>query len=76
MAILEKRFESGNPEFVVMYGRRRVGKTELAVHFLENRPGIYFLAEEKRYMDNLDAMKEIMADHLEDEEFKMIAFEN
>ena len=76
MAILEKRFESDNPEFIIMYGRRRVGKTELAVHFLENKQGIYFLSEEKRYMDNLGAMKEIMADHLKDEEFKMMAFEN
>ena len=41
--ILEERFISKKPEFIVMYGRRRVGKMDLAVHFIRNKPGIYFL---------------------------------
>ncbi len=58
---LEERFKSGKPEFVVVYGRRRVGKTELAAHFLGagSKRGIYFLSEEKRYEDNLNEMREI-----------------
>ncbi len=28
----------------MVYGRRRVGKTELAVHFMMGKPGIFFLA--------------------------------
>ncbi len=74
--ILEERFKSGNPEFLILYGRRRVGKTELAARFIRNKPSVYFLAEEKKYRDNLNEMKEITAEHLKDEEFKMISFEN
>lgn len=37
LEILEERFRSGKPEFIVIYGRRRVGKTELAVHFIKDK---------------------------------------
>lgn len=74
--ILKDRMYAPNPQFIMLYGRRRVGKTELVTRFIENKPAIYFLAEEKRYRDNLDEMKEIMSIHLKDEEFKMIKFEN
>lgn len=74
--VLEERFKVSKPEFVVVYGRRRVGKTELATHFLRDKPSIYFLAEEKKYEDNLSEMKDIMGDFLKDDEFKMIKFEN
>lgn len=74
--ILEEHFNSGKPELVIMYGRRRVGKTELAAHFIRKKPGIYFLAEEKRYADNLNEMKQVMAGFLKDNEFGMIGFEN
>ncbi len=76
LRVLEERFESGRPEFVVVYGRRRVGKTELVSHFLRGKQGIYFLSEEKRYEDNLNEMKGLMGDFLKDGEFKMIKFEN
>ncbi len=76
LEILEERFTGSKPEFLVMYGRRRVGKTELVTHFLNRRQGIYFLAEEKRYMDNLNDMKEVMSDFLMDDEFKIMGFKN
>jgi AAA+ ATPase superfamily predicted ATPase len=74
--MLEERFGSGAPEFIMIYGRRRVGKTELVSQFIKGKPCVYFLAEEKRYADNLDEMKGIMGDALKDEEFKLIRFEN
>ncbi|MEM2897121.1 MAG: ATP-binding protein, partial [Candidatus Bathyarchaeia archaeon] len=33
MKVLEERFNSDKPEFIVIYGRRRVGKTELIKNF-------------------------------------------
>lgn len=73
---LGERFKSGKPEFVMIYGRRRVGKTELAVHFIRNSPAVYFLAEEKKYQDNLNEMKNIAGGFLKDEEFRLIKFES
>ena len=43
--LLEKRFASGKAEFFVLYGRRRVGKTELLAHFCEGRRSIFFVAD-------------------------------
>ena len=33
LALLEKHYNSGHAELFVLYGRRRVGKTELLTHF-------------------------------------------
>lgn len=35
---------SQSGQFLVIYGKRRVGKTELVTHFLKNKPHIYYLA--------------------------------
>jgi len=42
---LNRRFESGKAEFLVFYGRRRVGKTELLSHFCREKRAIFFVAD-------------------------------
>lgn len=39
---LEKVYQSQEAEFVVLYGRRRIGKTFLIRQFFEKKPGIFF----------------------------------
>lgn len=39
--LLSKCLESGKPEFVVVYGRRRVGKTYLIKEYFNNRFAFY-----------------------------------
>jgi len=41
---LEKRYHSNDFELVLIYGRRRVGKTELIKKFIEDKPSIYCLS--------------------------------
>lgn len=41
LKLLEALYESGNPEFLAVYGRRRIGKTYLIRHFFKNK-GLYF----------------------------------
>lgn len=43
VAILEKCFTSNSPEFLAIYGRRRVGKTFLIRSFFEKKKNIIFL---------------------------------
>ena len=59
LKILEERYKSNKPEFLIIYGRRRIGKTELVLKFIKNKPNIYFLAEEKRDIDNRKEMQNI-----------------
>lgn len=42
---LQRAYRSGVSELLVVYGRRRVGKTELLLHSLRDRPGIYFMGK-------------------------------
>ncbi len=44
LAFLETTWRSERAEFIVVYGRRRVGKTALLRAFCENRPGVFWVA--------------------------------
>jgi uncharacterized protein len=46
LAALERMWNSRTAEFFVLYGRRRVGKTELLLRFCKNKRSIYFLASQ------------------------------
>ncbi|MDM7987962.1 MAG: ATP-binding protein, partial [Smithella sp.] len=45
LELLEKRYASGKAEFFVLYGRRRVGKTELLARFCEGKHSIFFVSD-------------------------------
>ena len=44
LASLEAHHRSGRAELFVLYGRRRVGKTELLRHFCTDKPHLFFIA--------------------------------
>lgn len=44
MSQLNRLYESDQAEFYVLYGRRRVGKTELLREFCQEKPHIFFIA--------------------------------
>lgn len=45
LALLDAAHRSDRSAFIPIYGRRRVGKSELILHFLRDRSGIYFLGK-------------------------------
>lgn len=51
---LNKLYHSGKFEFVVIYGRRRVGKTALINHFIDDKQAIYFMGVESNAKQNLE----------------------
>lgn len=50
---LEARFSSGRKEFGVIYGRRRIGKSELIKHFLDGKRALMFQAKKDNSYGNL-----------------------
>ena len=42
---LGQAYDSGTSEFIVVYGRRRVGKTELLLQSIRDRPAIYYVGK-------------------------------
>ena len=51
--ILNSLYESNKFEYLVMYGRRRVGKTTLLLEFAKGKNSIFFPAQEKNDSLNL-----------------------
>lgn len=61
LSVLDKLYKSDKFEFVVIYGRRRVGKTALINHFVDGKESIYFMGVESNERQNLENLsKDIM----------------
>ncbi|TRM79886.1 ATPase, partial [Sulfolobus sp. D5] len=43
---IKKRLESKSLELIIVYGRRRIGKTSLILKAIEGYPSVYYLAVE------------------------------
>ncbi|WP_121743411.1 ATP-binding protein [Natronorubrum halophilum] len=66
LAALDTAFGSPDHEFYVVYGRRRVGKTELLKEFCTSRPHIYFLAAQEAEHRQREKFVEQVADGFSD----------
>jgi AAA+ ATPase superfamily predicted ATPase len=53
-------------QLIVLYGRRRVGKTELIKRFCENKEYIYFLADRRGTLLNAERFANLAAEHFGD----------
>lgn len=59
---LESMYQRNDFQFVVLYGRRRVGKTTLLTKFCENKKAIYFMATEGTAKENLEYLSNAIWD--------------
>lgn len=55
---LEKEYARDGASLVVVYGRRRVGKTALLSEFIKGKPALYFLATQESEAMNRNAFRE------------------
>lgn len=58
LAILEERYRSGQAELFVLYGRRRVGKTELLRAFCVGKRHVFFVADQASAANHLAAFSQ------------------
>ncbi len=56
---LEQMYRAKGAEFFVLYGRRRIGKTELLKQFCKDKRSIYFLASQLKERDHLNQILEV-----------------
>ncbi len=61
LAFLEKKWREPGPQFIILWGKRRVGKTELVRRFIKDKPHIYFLAESTSELDQLKRLSAAVA---------------
>lgn len=61
--VLEKCYKKQTFQMVVMYGRRRVGKTTLLSFFAKDKPSIFYTAQEQSDNDNLKDFARLIAEY-------------
>ncbi|MGM0510113.1 MAG: ATP-binding protein, partial [Thermoplasmatota archaeon] len=66
---------SEDSAFMIIYGRRRVGKTELIKEFVKEKGHVYYLATKKSERENIKDLQGQMAEYLDDEVFDDIEFD-
>jgi AAA+ ATPase superfamily predicted ATPase len=54
LGFLEEKWLGKKAQFIVLWGKRRVGKTELVKQFIENKPHVYFLSENTNEKEQLN----------------------
>lgn len=70
LSFLEEEYQREGASLVILYGRRRVGKTALASKFMEGKPALYFLVTEENEQQNRNAFKEAVAEFCDSELLK------
>lgn len=71
MSTLEKEYNREN-SFVVLYGRRRTGKTTLIKEFIKDKNAFYFFADKQNESLQINRFKNQLAEHFKDEFLKKI----
>ncbi len=59
---LKSQYESSESSLIIMYGRRRVGKTSLIREFIKDKQALYYLATEENIHINRKIFKDEVAD--------------
>lgn len=65
METLQGEYERDGSALVVLYGRRRVGKTTLISEFIKGKKALFFLASEETESQNRKAFAEKVADFVD-----------
>ncbi|MBT8507591.1 ATPase [Methanomicrobiaceae archaeon CYW5] len=65
-SILEDEWGADGGRLIVLYGRRRIGKTRLLSEFAEGKEGILYFAEETPAHLQIKGLQELCARHLHD----------
>lgn len=64
METLQSEYERDGASLVILYGRRRVGKTTLISEFIEGKEALFFLASEESEAQNRTAFKNKAAEFI------------
>ena len=59
LGALEKFWKEDDAQLIVIYGKRRIGKTELIKQFIKGKPHVYFLAQRINDKENLRLLRSL-----------------
>lgn len=64
-AFLENEYQKKTSSLIVLYGRRRIGKTALLKEFIKDKKALFFLATEENEAENRNAFKKAVAKYIQ-----------
>lgn len=69
LAIIDRIWKSNKAALIILYGRRRVGKTRLLTHWMRRHPtdGFYWMAEATSALDQLRSFSQMLANFADPE---------
>ena len=73
LSALQREYDRQGSSLVIIYGRRRVGKTSLISEFIKNKRALFFLASEESEMQNLRMFKDKTAEFTGHELLKQLS---
>ncbi len=76
MQFLKDEYERKGSSLIILYGRRRLGKTTLSSAFMKDKNALYFLVTEENELQNRNAFKDAVADFCENELLKSAKIDN
>jgi len=76
METLQSEYDRKGSSLVIMYGRRRVGKTTLITEFIKDKKALFFLASEESEAQNRNAFKERAAAFIDSDLLKNAEVKN
>jgi len=76
LEILESMYTKRGFELLVLYGRRRIGKTTLISQFIQGKPAIFFSAQEANDKMNLETFSRLLYQFFGLEKAGLPAFDN
>jgi len=74
LRLLEDTYKQNRSSFIIIYGRRRIGKTELVKQFIKDRAHIYFLADTRTDKANLKELQRAVASYIRNPLFEKVDF--
>jgi len=74
LSALESEYIKKGAGFIVIYGRRRVGKTTLIKEFSKGKPCIYFLADKQVEIELIARLRNSISEHLNNRHLSEIEF--
>lgn len=76
LTLIEKEWDKNKGSLVVLYGRRRIGKTRLLTEFSKDKRGVFYVAEDVSPHIQRVRFKEKLAEFLDDELLRSLDFKD
>lgn len=64
---LNEKWQQNSAQLIIIYGKRRIGKTEISIQFAKDKPHIYFLCERIASASQLKKFTEAIGEYFKDE---------